>query len=31
MTLVGFLRDERFNVYSGADRLSGIPARLPSE
>ena len=26
-TLIGFLRGERANVYSGSERVSGIPAR----
>ena len=25
MTLVGFLRAERFNIYTGGDRITGLP------
>jgi FdhD protein len=27
LTLIGFLRGDRFNVYSGVERVSGAPAR----
>ena len=29
LTLIGFLRGDRFNVYSGAERVAGVAARMP--
>jgi len=29
LTLIGFLRGDRFNVYSGAERVAGVASRMP--
>jgi FdhD protein len=29
LTLIGFLRGDRFNVYSGMARVAATPARVP--